>query len=311
MAGLRNIFLPEASTRPALACEIRTEGVAAARTSTEKRGHSETVVAWAPLPESALLPSLKTPNVLDRPAVLAALQSALSAVSPRDRALTLVVPDAAVRVLLLDFDTLPAKRQEALPVVRFRLRKMVPFDIEAASVSYQIMSQKAGQVSVLVTVMPGDVLAEYEGLARELEYEPGAVLPSTLAVAAGLGHSGSALLVNQSRFAVTTSVTMDDEMLLHRTVDLSRDQPLDSPARSEEMAQAVITTLAWYEDTLHSAPGVIFYAGPGGARAAAESPWFRFVEPAPPIEDISSAAASALTTIPDGLSAGVLGALAQ
>jgi type IV pilus assembly protein PilM len=198
-----------------------------------------------------------------------------------------------------------------MPVVRFRLRKMVPFDIETAAVSYQTMAHKSGQVSVLVTVMPGDVLAEYEGLVRELEFEPGAVLPSTLAVAAGLGHDGSALLVNHSRFAVTTAVTQGDEMILHRTVDLSRDLPVDSDARAEEMAQAVITTLAWYEDTLHAAPQSIYYAGPGGAREAAQSRWFSFVEPAPPVVDVASASASALTSIPDGFSAGVMGALSQ
>ena len=34
-----------------------------------------------------------------------------------------VLPDAAVRVALLDFDSLPGKREEAEGVVRFRLKK--------------------------------------------------------------------------------------------------------------------------------------------------------------------------------------------
>lgn len=312
MAGLRDFFQPAAGTRPRLACEIRVEGVIAARASTEKRGGGEPVLAFAPLPEGALAPSLKGPNIVDRPAVLAALESALGPLGARTRDLTLVVPDAAARVLLLDFDTLPAKRQDALPVVRFRLRKIVPFDADTAAVSYQVMSQKAGQMSVLVTAMPGEVLDDYESAIRELQYEPGAVLPSMVAALASLGSSGAALVVNHSRYSVTTAVTQDDEMLLHRTIDLSRDLAPGSAAREEEMAQAVITALAWYEDTLRALPGALYYAGPGGATGAAQSQWLRMADPVPPLEDLAPAAqASMMTSVPAGLAAGVLGALAQ
>lgn len=310
MAELRNIFQPAPGTRPRLACEIRAEGVIAARAAAEK-GSEGPVLAFEPLPAGVLTPGLKTPNLVDRAAVLGALESALGAVNARG-SLTLVVPDASARVLLLDFDTLPGKRQDALPVVRFRVRKMVPFDVDSASVSYQVMSHKPGQISVLVTVMPADVLAEYESIVREAAYEPGVVLPSTLAAVAGLGHAGSALVVNHSRFAVTTVVTQDDEMLLHRTIDLSGDLSGASAARDEEMAQAVITTLAWYEDTLRATPGALHYAGPGGVAAAMQSQWLRFVGSAPPLEDLAHAGgASTLTSVPPGLTAGVTGALAQ
>ena len=58
----------------------------------------------------------------------------------------MVLPDTVVRVFVLDFDTLPAKAAEAIPVLRFRLRKMVPFDVEHAGVSYQVLSQRQDRV---------------------------------------------------------------------------------------------------------------------------------------------------------------------
>jgi type IV pilus assembly protein PilM len=307
MAGLTSIFKPTAGMRPRLACEIRPEGVIAARVASEKHGAGEPVLAFAPLPEGALTPGLKVPNLANRPAAIAAMGHALEATSPRDRALTVVVPDAAARVLLLDFDTLPHNRHEALPVVRFRLRKMVPFDVETAAVSYQAMTHRSGAVSVLVTVMPGEVLAEYEAAAREAGYEPGAVLPSTLAAVAVLGSEGAPLIVNHSGALVTTAVAQGDELLLHRSIDL----PAEAGAREEEIARAVITTLAWYEDTLHAVPASICYAGPGGAAAAAESRWLGYVDRAPRIEDLVAAtAAGSMTSIPAGVAAGVMGALA-
>jgi type IV pilus assembly protein PilM len=264
-------------------------------------------MAFAPLAAGALTPGLKVPNVADPAAMAAAVESVLGEVNAKTKALTLVVPDAAARVLLLDFDTLPPKRQEALSVVRFRLRKMVPFDVETASVSYQVMAERAGQLSVLVTVMPGDVLAEYEGVIRDAGYSPGAVLPSTLAISAAMESNDAALMVNQAGSSVTTAVTQGDEMLLHRLMEL----PADERARDQEMAQAVITTLAWYEDTLRSTPGNLYYAGPGGATAARMAPWAAMVEPAPRIEDFAvPEQVSTMTSIPAGLTAGVTGALA-
>ena len=47
-----------------------------------------------------------------------------------------IVPDAAVRVMLVEFDTLPSDQDEALGVVRFRLKKSLPFDVDKAKVSY-------------------------------------------------------------------------------------------------------------------------------------------------------------------------------
>ncbi len=297
------MFKPVPGSRPKVACEIRPEGVIAARSG---KKHGEMAAAFAPVREGTVVPGLKVPNLADAHAVRTALESALESVSAT-REVTLVVPDAAARVLLLDFDELPSKRQEALSVVRFRLRKMVPFDVENAAVSYQVMAKKLDQLSVLVTVMPRDVLEEYESVVREAGYEPAAVLPSTLAAAAAIEGDSATLMVNHSGASVTTAVTQGNEMLLHRSMDL----PAEPQAREEEMAQAVITALAWYEDTLKTLPSTMCYAGPGGANAALQSRWSALVQPAPRLVDLTTAEASAMTSVPAGVLSGVTGALAN
>ena len=93
--------------------------------------------------EGSLLPGTKAGNVVDRVGMIAAIRTTLDNVSGRGggagktRDLTIIVPDAAVRVLLLDFESLPGKPVEALPIVRFRLKKLLPFEVEDAVVSYQ------------------------------------------------------------------------------------------------------------------------------------------------------------------------------
>jgi type IV pilus assembly protein PilM len=133
-----------------------------------------------------------------------------------------IVPDTAARVLLLDFDQLPSKAAEALPVVRFRLKKLLPFDADGAAVSYQVMTSERGLVRVIAVAMPKDVLDEYEGVITAAGYLPGAVLPSTLAALAGLDSTDiPVLVVNAERGAVTTAIVKGGTLLLHRALDLS------------------------------------------------------------------------------------------
>lgn len=214
-------------TRPRLALEIRWGGVVAARAEDASTGVISSV-SQVELTGDTIEPGLKAGNFKTRLPVVAAVRRVLEAVTEKGlgREVTLVVPDATVRVLLLDFDTLPSKPAEALPVVRFRLKKLLPFDADDAIVSYQIMSGTRnvakGALRVVAVAIPREVLEEYEAVVREAGFEPGAVLPSTLAAISGLEDSGGAMLVvNAGPQAVTTAIVDGGVLLLHRSVDMS------------------------------------------------------------------------------------------
>jgi type IV pilus assembly protein PilM len=227
-------LLPQPSgNRPRLACEISPQGVVAARAETAASPLS--VVARVALAPGAVAPGLKAGNVVDRVAVSAAIRKALEDVGARSNSrgsdLTVVIPDAAVRVLLLDFDVLPNKLSEALPIVRFRLKKMLPFDADDAMLTYQVMSTSRSVVRVLAVAIPRDVLSEYETAAREAGFEPGAVLPSTLACVAAMDDGDSAsLLINANPVGVTTAIVRSGILMLHRSVDLQPSVGAGVPA---------------------------------------------------------------------------------
>jgi type IV pilus assembly protein PilM len=226
-------FLPTSlGIRPRLAVELRAEGVVAARA--EDAAALLTAVARADVGADAMMPGLKLGNIVDRAGVVAAVRKTLDEISGRGsersvgRHVTVVVPDAAVRVLLLDFDQLPSKVAEALPVVRFRLKKLLPFDADAAMVSYQVMSSERGVVRVMAVAMPKDVLDEYESVVTAAGYLPGAVLPSTLAALAGLDTAEvPALVVNAGLGGVTMAIVKGGVLLLHRSLDLSANTEVD------------------------------------------------------------------------------------
>ena len=161
------------SSRPQTAVELAPEGALAA---TIPQGSDTPTYAFAPLAAGALVPGVAEANIRTQDAVVdshpqgsrtssrrAATRSRWSCPTPRSGSLC--------------WTSIPclAKAAEAIPVLRFRLRKMVPFDVEHAALSYQILVQNASSVKVLATVMPGPVLAEYEAAVRAAGYEPGVV----------------------------------------------------------------------------------------------------------------------------------------
>ena len=199
----------------------------------------------------------------------------------RSRKVTVIVPDAAVRVLLLDFDSLPSKAAEVVPILRFRLRKLVPFEVDDAAISYQVLdaTREAGQeslVRVAVAVMPSAIREEYEDAVREAGYEPGSVLSSSLAALAALPNDGAVLLVNRNANSVTTAISKANDLLLFRTLDFPEptpdaildegiDQHIGEDLATEELQQAVSVSVAYFEDMLQTPITQIYSVGPGGA----------------------------------------------
>ncbi|HVN94555.1 MAG TPA: hypothetical protein VMT38_12710 [Terracidiphilus sp.] len=299
----------DAGGRPPAAIEIAPEGVlAAARPSARARkGASEPalgiVYAFYPLPPGALVPGIEEPNLRAPEAVAAAIRSALDEISPRSRALTVVLPDTLVRVFVLDFDSLPAKPSEAIPVVRFRLRKMVPFDVEHAGVSYQVLAQTESEWKVLVAVVPGPILAEYEAAVRAAGYEPGAVLSSSLAALESIDSMEAIISANLSERAITTTIATGQQLLLYRTLDL----PDDPASRVAEIQRSIAVAAAYFEDKLGSRPRALHYAGTQEAEEFAVhlgDPELTIVE------WVSRPSEGAMTALPQACYAGVAGALA-
>ena len=271
-----------------------------------------------PLRVGAVTPGLKSANLPDRAATSAAIRQGLEQVTAgnkrQSRQVTVIVPDAAVRLLLLDFDSLPPKAADVLPILRFRLRKLVPFEVDDAAVSYQVMNKaKEGGsdnlVRCAVAVMPQSIRGEYEDAVREAGYEPGAILSSSLACLSALPHDSACLLVNRNANSLTTAISRSSELLLFRTLDFAESSvdPVAESLAVEELQSAVSVSMAYYEDILSEPLSHIFSVGPGGApeleRLLADpSVRVRELVPSPP------GAAHSQTT---GMLAAVVGALAS
>ena len=278
------------------------ERVVAARGSAD--GHSIEAATSASLPAGALVPGLQQANIASREALLAALRETLGAVAGRSRDVSLILPDATTRILILDFDTLPDKAEDANAVVRFRLKKSLPFDVDQAAISYDRKSTGT-PIRVVAAVTPRVVLEEYESLVREAGYNPGAVLPSMIAALGAVDASHPTMVIKVENGTTSFAIVDQEQLLLYRALENG-----GSAVSGESLVDDVNTSLVYFEDRYGIGVDRVLVTGVESAQelqtalnAAAPSPI--------PVEELvsSSMAGVAAGNVSRSALAGVVGAL--
>lgn len=203
---------------PPLVCEIAADYVTALR---HRNGHVE---AWAsrPLPAGAVRPGPLSDNITDPAPVQEALEQVLGAVNGSVRRCVLIVPDLLARVVLVDLERVPQRADEAEELLRWRLRKEMPFDLHQARLSYQVQPGRDGGQEVLVAVCLRTLLRQYEERLEAAGVEPGWVTLSLLATLGWMGDSESEarLLVKRSPESLSVAITQGGAIRLFRSVPM-------------------------------------------------------------------------------------------
>ena len=238
---------------PAFAFEISQAGIAFFR-----RGKPPEA-GFQPLEPDVLAISPLQDNVV-RPEVLFRQVRALAPANGKGRRRTaaLILPDYCARVAVLDFDAFPSDRQEQLSLVRFRMKKSLPFDPDSAKVSYHLQSSGGGakKYEAVVVVAALEIAARYEAAFRAAGFEPGYVTTSMLAALNLLGGDSVRVVAKLSGGVLAVSVTAGESLKLLRCVELPE-------LTAQEVMGVLYPTFAYVEDELASRPQSLLLCGFG------------------------------------------------
>ena len=266
--------------------------------------------AWKLVPPANLRPAAWFPisskrNLRQREAVRDALQSSsLESLGARSHDVIAIVPDAAVRVVLLEFDTLPDDSEEAASVVRFRMKKSLPFDVDKARVSYHTQKSNAG-VRVVAAVALASVIEDYETAFRDTGFSPGVVMPSMLAALGAAAGERPTLVVKVDARTTSIAILNDQQLQLFRTLENTRGVTITG----EQLAEEVYPSVVFFQDTYNLNIEKIFVAGIsdiGSAAPALQAQTGALVEE---LVTSSQLGVSASGAVPWWRMAGVVGAL--
>jgi type IV pilus assembly protein PilM len=173
------------------------------------------------------------------------------------RGAALVIPDHAVRMAVLDFQEFPAAEANRQALLRFRLRKSVPFHVDEASVSYAIQVADPKHTEVLAVAIARPILEEYERVFTEHGFRVGLVTPSLLAMAPLFAGSAEGLTLVMKAAGATVSLLLigGGRIRLVRSVDL------DEASEHGELPALVQQTAAYAEDQVGERIGRVLISG--------------------------------------------------
>jgi type IV pilus assembly protein PilM len=228
---------------PAYAFEVSEAGIAAAELAkgpqTEFHPLAPGIISVSPLRDNILAPE-----------DLAAAVRTLTAGSKRKEA-ALILPDYCARMAVLDFDSFPADHKEQLALVRFRLKKSVPFDVESAAVGYWAQNATGGKLDVIAVVAPVDIIARYEAPFRAAGMNPGFVTTSSLAMLQLVDARQVTVVAKLSGRILTLLVLNGGVLKLIRCLELG------------DITADLYPTLAYVEDHLSSKVEILLLCGFG------------------------------------------------
>jgi type IV pilus assembly protein PilM len=130
-------------------------------------------VSGAPLPPGTLHPSLREPNILDPQAFTAAMINSHNLLLHPSRRFSLTLPDAIGRLMLIDFEGRFKNRAEGIDMIKWKLKKSIPFEIADAHLDYQQLAvRENGDMALLVAVASRTVIGQYEDIIDSAGFAP-------------------------------------------------------------------------------------------------------------------------------------------
>jgi type IV pilus assembly protein PilM len=202
---------------PPLAMEIGVERIAAVRCV--KVG-SVSDIAIEPLPPGTVMPSAVEKNLADPDAIRAAITKVCSRLRAEDEDIAMLLPDPVIRVFVQHFEEFPRSLEEAFPMLRWKLKKSVPFSVDETVLSYMRQAPREGGVDVLTAFARLSIVREYEDLAESVGLRPGVILSSSLAATSLLEEHNTTLLARISGTVLTTAIVRHGVLCGYRCTDL-------------------------------------------------------------------------------------------
>lgn len=246
----------DAMPHPQFAIEFFPDRLAAARW----KGNSVDEFTVEILPPSALVPSAVEANILNPGALKTAMANIVSRLRARDQDVALILPDPVIRVFVQHFEEFPRSPQEAIPMLRWKLKKSIPFEADETVISYMRQPARAEGVDMVTAVARLRIVREYEALAEAASLNPGVILSSSLAAISLLSDNKATLLARISGVSLTTAIVRGDVLCGYRCTELPAH---GSDITPQMLLEEIYPVAAYYQDTWGEGIASVRVAGLG------------------------------------------------
>ena len=243
--------------------EFRPGEIVIARFDEGGRGEMDLCLR-APIPPGVVDFSMLRPNLIEPEALAAFIQKLFDEAGVKGGRIGLTLPDMLARISVVELPGAPRSSTEAKKLLRFRVKKSLPFDADEARLSYQAVP---GSPSFLTGIMHEEVPAQYERLFADLGFHVGVIETSSLSllklwepvVAETLSPEQDYFFLNLEETYFTVSLVRNrSRLVLVRTVG-HRSPLLDTEAldlrerpsyEAEDLLRELLPTFIYYQEKL-------------------------------------------------------------
>src|SRR6266705_455077 len=247
----------DAIPHPPVAMEIASDRVAVARW-----GRSGALDAFAVevLPPGTVIPSAVETNLVNSAEAKNAVAKACDRLRTGPEEAALILPDPVIRVFIQHFEDFPRSSEEAIPLLRWKLKKSVPFEADETVISYFRQAAREAGVDIVTALARLRIIREYESLAEGAELQPGVILSSSLAALSLLDGSRPVLFARISGSALTTAIVCSGLLCGYRCTELPEYGASLTP---QMLLEEIFPVAAYYQDTWHEGISSVRIAGLG------------------------------------------------
>lgn len=219
----------------------------------------------APIPTGLLNFSMSQPNILDRQKLVQLVTKAIDQAGVSQKRLALTLPDSICRVSVQQIPEAPSGSEELAEMLRFRLKKALPFPSEQARIAFERIEDGSDNPSFLTGVMHEDVISEYEDFLSSFGFEVGIVLPSTFSVlnllapiAAEETGGSDYFFVNAEQDYFSLTLVRNGLPTLSRTLGM-REAGDSGKYQTDDLEQELIPTVLYYQQKLGGQLNRVYY----------------------------------------------------
>lgn len=253
---LRRYFQPRL---PGIACEISRQHFSVVRL---EPGRSRRVDGFAVenLPQGLVEPSLTEPIVRSIEELGKIIKATLIKAGAMTNRISLAVPDACARVAIHPLEALPSRREEKTELLKWKLKKTIPYDIDDSHLSFVEQKTEAGKTYVITANIHKEVLAQLEQVFESLGIHVGFVTLSAFAAYELLARQrqdeiGESVLFMRVRSSNISSLIIQQEaVVFYRHTDYNFESPMDLMVNwSADPYEEIHPCLMYFQDKLGAA----------------------------------------------------------
>jgi type IV pilus assembly protein PilM len=220
-----------------------------------------------PAPEHAVGATIFRPNLGSLDDLTRQVRELFEKSGTKPGRVSLILPDNLAKVSIVTLPERPATRKLLREMLRFKLRRSVPFRLEDAAISSWALPGPGPELHVLVSVMMRSVVEQYEAAFEAAGARTGLIdlcTPSLFnlarpELAKAVATGTDAALLNCTRNYFTLMIVRADRVVFFRCKTYAGGEEDDASGRLAVMARELTSSFSYYAEKLEgSGVGTVF-----------------------------------------------------